>query len=202
LNYYFCILTATALTTEESTEITGLDEKAFEMLFKTYFRDFVFLAQRYVKDLDTAREIAQEAFVSLWEKRGSIDPGGKVKSYLATSVHNRSLNHLRNNRKFDQNLLVLEQLSGIPDAPAGSRSEEEMEAVISACIDELPEKCREIFILNRFENLKYREIADKLGISVKTVEAQMSKAIQHMRSRLPEKLAAFLFAALYSGMIQ
>lgn len=190
------------MTKEDSITTTGLDEKAFELLFKTYFRDFVFLAQRYVKDLDTAREITQEAFVNLWEKRDNIEPGGKVKSYLATAVHNRSLNHLRNNRKFDQNLLVLEQLSGIADTPTGSRTEEEVEAVISACIDELPEKCREIFILNRIENLKYREIAEKLGISVKTVEAQMSKAIQHMRSRLPEKLAVFLLAAFFSAMIR
>lgn len=176
-----------------------LDKALFEKLFKEHFKDMVFYAQKYVKDLDSAREIAQEAFIALWERREQIDVSKTVKSYLGSIVHNRSLNYLRENKKFDRNLLAVEHLSDRFVEISDRMSAEETETKIYAAIDELPEKCREIFKMSRFEHLKYQEIADKLGISVKTVEAQMSKALQHMKARLAEYLMLLLILWI-SGM--
>jgi RNA polymerase sigma-70 factor (ECF subfamily) len=148
-----------------------------------------FFAQKYVKDSETAREITQAAFINLWEKRETINMDRPVKSYLAMVIHNKCTNYLRDNRKFDQNILNIENLLEVPEYDgADSMVESELKARIDSSIAELPEKCREIFVMNRYENLKYQEIADKLQISVKTVETQMSKALQHMRVRLAEYL--------------
>jgi len=142
-----------------------------------------------VKDFETAKEIVQEAFVSLWEKRETIDMDRQVKSYLSMIIHNKCTNYLRDNRKFDQYILTVENLVDVPEYEGSdSLVEEELKIKIESAISELPEKCREIFVMNRYENLKYQEIADKLQISVKTVETQLSKALQLMRIRLAEYL--------------
>ena len=152
-----------------------------------------FFAQKYVKDLETAKEIAQDAFISLWEKRETIDMSRPVKSYLTMVIHNKCTNYLRDNRKFDPYILNIENLLEVPQYDgADSMVENELQLKIDLSIAELPERCREIFVLNRYENLKYQEIADKLQISVKTVETQMSKALQHMRIRLAEFISMFL----------
>jgi RNA polymerase sigma-70 factor, ECF subfamily len=146
-----------------------------------------------VKDFETAKEIVQDAFISMWVKRETIDMQRPVKSYLTMVIHNKCTNYLRNNRKFDQYILDTENLLDVPEYESSdSLVADELKIKIDSAISELPEKCREIFVLNRYENLKYQEIADKLQISVKTVETQMSKALQHMRIRLSEFISVFL----------
>jgi RNA polymerase sigma-70 factor, ECF subfamily len=158
-----------------------------------------YFAQKYVKNFEAAKEIVQDAFLGLWEKRETIDLNRPVKSYLTTSIFNRCQNYLRDNQKFSSDLLGIENLLEQPDMLTPDfLVEAELETAIKAAIDQLPEKCREIFLLNRFENLKYQEIADKLGISQKTVEAQMSKALQHMRVKLSE----YLFIGLMIGILE
>lgn len=152
-----------------------------------------FFAQKYVKDFETSKEIVQDAFLRLWEKRETIDMSRPVKSYLTMVIHNKCTNHLRDNRKFDHYILDIENLLEVPEYDgADILVEEELKLKIDLSIAELPEKCREIFVLSRYENLKYQEIADKLQISVKTVETQMSKALHHMRIRLAEFISVFL----------
>jgi RNA polymerase sigma-70 factor, ECF subfamily len=109
----------------------------------------------------------------------------KVKSYLITSVKNKCLNYIRNNKKFIEDIADIENYD-IEFEENDKLIEEELTNKIEAAIAELPEKCREIFIMSRYENFKYQEIADKLEISVKTVETQMSKALQHMRNKLSD----------------
>jgi len=167
----------------------NLDKATFERLFKEEFKGLVLFAIQYVKDYEAAREIVQETFVTLWSKRDQIDLSKAVKTYLTTSVKNRSLNFLRDNKKFDSNLLIHEDLYPTPVYQQSDQLvETELKDRITKAIDELPDRCREVFLLNRNEHLKYQEIADKLDISVKTVETQMSKALQHMRVRLREYL--------------
>ena len=163
----------------------GLSRSRFEALFRGEYKGMLLFAIRYVKDQEAAKEIVQEAFIGLWEKRESIDPEGPVKSYLSTSVRNRCLNYLRDNKRFDGTLLRLERL--YPDPPSEDSSAMELKelgASIREAIAELPEKCREVFELNRFEQMKYQQIADHLQISIKTVETQMSKALAHLRGRI------------------
>jgi RNA polymerase sigma-70 factor, ECF subfamily len=180
--------------------ISVLDEKSFELLFKEHFKEMVYFAQRYVKDLDTAKEMVTDTFVSLWEKRESIDLSKPVRSWITTTIHNKSLNYLRDNKKFDKNILAVEHLDQEPDRLHDQMVSEETSAFVHKTIDELPEKCREIFVMNRFDGLKYQEIADKLGISVKTVETQMSKALQHMRTKLLPYLKVLLLAVLVNSI--
>ena len=150
-----------------------------------------------MKDVETAREIVQEAFINLWEKRDSIDSSKPVKSYLASTVYNRSLNYIRDNKKFDRDILSYENL--FPEAPYEQTDRlitAELDKKIKDAINELPEKCREVFVMSRFQNLKYQEIADKLQISVKTVEAQMSKALAFMREKLVDYITILLIILL------
>ena len=170
------------------------------MLFRSHFTGLCYFAQKYVKDFETAKEIVQDAYISMWEKRETIDMERAVKSYLTMVIHNKCTNHLRDNRKFDKNILDIENLPDVPEYESSdSLVADELKISIDSAINELPEKCREIFVLNRYENLKYQEIADKLQISVKTVESQMSKALQHMRVRLAEYVTVFV--ALVIGLL-
>jgi len=174
-----------------------LDKASFERLFRDEFKGLVFFAVQYVKDYEAAREIVQEAFIGLWNQRERIDPSRQVKSYLSTTVRNRSLNYLRDHKKFDTRLLTQENLYPLASYEQPDRLvEKELQEKIGQAVGELPEKCREIFLLSREEYLKYQEIADRLQISVKTVETQMSKALQHLRSRLREYLVILLLVWL------
>ena len=171
----------------------ALDENTLKALFGDHFVGLCHFAAGYVKDDEVAREIVQDAFVNLWEKRSTIDLSKPVKGYLSTTVRNRCLNYLRDHKKFSKDLLALENLT--TDAvydQADRLVEADIRDQIARAIDELPGKCREVFHFSRYEHLKYQEIADKLGISVKTVETQMSKALQHMRLRLAEYLPVIL----------
>lgn len=174
--------------------VRSLDEPTFEALFRAHFKEMTLFAITLVKEEEAAREIVQEAFVNLWEKRSSIDLSRPVKSYLSTSVRNRCINYLRDHRKFSRDLLAIEEGAAqkVYDQ-ADKLVESEIREKIAAAVLELPEKCREVFLLSRHEQLRYQEIADKLGISVKTVETQMSKALQHLRIRLGEYLTALMF---------
>lgn len=160
-----------------------------ESLFRENYTGLCRFAFGYVKDEEAAKEIVQEAFVSLWEKRHSIDPSKQVRTYLSTTVRNRCLNYLRDNRKFSGRMLELENH---PHEPAFHQPDKLVEAEIreriERALDTLPEKCREVFHLSRNRQMKYYQIADHLQISVKTVETQMSKALQHMRLHLSEYL--------------
>jgi len=189
------------LNHETPNIIKKLDEATFELLFKSNFKSLCWFAVKYVKDLDTAKEIVQDAFISLWEKKESIDLSKPVKSYLSTMIYNRSLNYLRDNKKFNKDILSFENIS--PDATYHQTDkliETEISNKINSAIEELPEKCREIFKLSSYEHLKYQQIADKLQISVKTVEAQMSKALQHMRIKLVDYITIMIiFYSLFKN---
>jgi len=176
----------------------NLDRSAFEQLFRKEFKGLVLFAIQYVKEYEAAREIVQEAFIGLWNQRERIDVSRPVKTYLSTTVRNRSLNYLRDQKKFDTRLLTQENLYPLASYEQADRLvEKELQDRIQSAIAELPEKCREVFLLSRNEHLKYQAISDQLQISVKTVETQMSKALQHLRVRLREFLVAILLV-LYS----
>jgi RNA polymerase sigma-70 factor (ECF subfamily) len=175
-----------------------ITDKAFEQLFKDNLHSLTLLSLKYVKDLDTAREIVQESFVSLWEKRENLDPERSIPAYIKTMVHNRSLNYLRNNRRLESFGDVLEIHLNLDDNDKNDSLEtSELRVRIEDAINALPEKCREIFLLSRNENLKYAEIAERLSISVKTVETQMSRALLHFR----KQLKVYLLSLFYGFML-
>lgn len=145
---------------------------------------------KYTKDLDDSKGLAHEVFVTVWEKFGSLPTDTNYKSYLYTAVRNRCLNYLRDKKKN----VTLENVPEHEFTEENTSMEtEELEKEIELGIALLPDKCRMVFELNRIEGLKYAQIADKMGISIKTVEAQMSKALSVLRTHLREFIAVIFF---------
>jgi RNA polymerase sigma-70 factor (ECF subfamily) len=173
-----------AVETVWTREIAEGNKGSFEKLFNNYCQSLINFSRRYVLDRQVAENIVQEIFVRIWTNRSSLDPAKNIKSYLYTSVKNESLKYLRH--------LDVEQRSAeklIPSVPHDNRPDmsvdaKELEIKIQKAVYDLPEKCREIFTMNRFENLKYSEIAEILNISVKTVETQMGRALKKLRENL------------------
>ena len=170
-----------------------MDSSAFEELFRTYFPPLMAFARKILVDEDDAREVVQKVFISLWEKRERVDLTSSFKPYLFTSVHNRSLNVIRDRKKFSEE--EIPDMAGDWDVSAQIETME-LEQKIREVIDSLPERCRQIFELNRFDGLKYSEIASQLNISVKTVENQMSKALKILREKLAKYMMLLLWLVL------
>ncbi|MDD3878233.1 MAG: RNA polymerase sigma-70 factor [Bacteroidales bacterium] len=162
-----------------------VDEALIEGLFRKYFSSLCIFARQYVYDNDKVRDIVHDVFINIWEKGELYDSDSMVKGYLFTSVKNRCFNYIRDNKK---NLTDLDAISFSLSSNNNENKIEfvELKSIIDEAISSLPEKCREVFLLSRNDMLKYQEIADKLEISVKTVEAQMSKALKILREKLSD----------------
>jgi len=184
------------MTIEKRLNPTGsMNKHSFEQLFREYFTPLISFAKKILVDEDDAREVVHMVFINLWEKREEIDLSRSLKSYLFTSVHNRSLNVIRDRKKFSSE--EVPDIAGEWDVSAQIESME-LEEKIREAIDALPEKCRQIFELNRFDGLKYSEIAEQLEISVKTVENQMSKALKILREKLLKYMTILLWLIMHS----
>ncbi len=184
------------MTIEKRLDAAGrMDQREFEELFRNYFAPLMAFSRRILGDEEDAREVVHQVFINLWEKRSKLDLSTSLKSYLFTSVNNRSLNVIRDRRKFSSE--EVPERAGEWDVSAQMEAME-LEEKIRAAIDTLPERCREIFELNRFEGLKYSEIATQLDISVKTVENQMTKALKLLREQLGKYLSILLWLLLFT----
>ncbi len=166
-------------------------------MFRTYYPPLCAFAKKYISDVDEVKDIVHQVFVSLWQRRDEVDAGTSLKSYLFTGVHNRCLNYIRDRKKIvkfntPQDVGELREYLQSHDH---LESEETMSR-INRALDELPEKSREIFMMNRFDNLKYREIAERLNISVKTVETQMSRALKTLREKLSDLIMGLIIFLL------
>ena len=145
---------------------------------------------KYVGDIEEAKNLVHEVFISLWEKFESLPADTNYRSYLYTSVRNRSLNFIRDRKQQFSIESVSEQSNAIE---SDALEVKELETEIELAINSLPEKCRMVFEMSRYEELKYAEIANKMGISVKTVEAQMTKALGILRKALTNFLTLLFF---------
>ncbi len=169
------------------------NESAFEMIFRAYYQSLCRYAYSFLEDKEEAEEVVQSAFITVWEKRKTLDIQTSLKSYLYKMVRNASLNVIKHEKIKQQH--VAHELA-VTDATYESVSQKvyasELESKITEAIKVLPEQCRLVFQLSRFEELKYQEIADQLQISVKTVENHMGKALKIMREQLKEYLPLLL----------
>lgn len=171
---------------------------AFEAVFRQYFKPLCFYALKYVKDLDTAKEVVHEVYINLWIKKEEVDLRLPVKPYLFTAVHNRCLNVIRDKAKFHpKDATDIPQIRHIHESEFTEIEKNELEIHVNVAVSELPERCSEVFLMSRMQGMKYREIAEKLGISEKAVEAQMTKALRILRERLKGYLPGILLAILY-----
>ena len=177
------------------------EESAYEMLFKEYYRILVIFASRYLHDIESSKELVQELFVSIYEKRNKIEINSSLKSYLFRSVHNRAINQLSSQKTKNK---YAEHFSRTALRSENSIENEmnktELEHAIFRAIGDLPPKCRDIFKLNRFEGLSNSEIAEKLQISKRTVETQISKALKILRVKLEPYTAAGIFVLIANAI--
>ena len=173
-----------------------MDLSAYEALFKMHYAPLARAAFRIVNDPDVAEDLVQDIFFKLWEKKDTLNITISLKSYLYQSTINHSLNYLKKVKRSDARESFFET----------SRSEEsnnsesyvalkETARQVDLAVNSLPDACRTVFILSRYEHLSYREIAQQLEISVKTVENHMVKALKHLRKCLGA-LIFFIFLSL------
>ena len=167
-------------------------EKAFEWLFRRYFSELCQVVYRVAHDEHLAQDLVQEVLYELWRKREKLTISISLRAYLKRAVLNRTLNHLRDNRQWSSEERMPEIAVEESD-PVDMLRSEELQKLVDAAIDELPEKCRMVFVLSRYEELSYRDIATELGIAEKTVENQVSKALKYLRLRLLPYLKSGIF---------
>jgi RNA polymerase sigma-70 factor (ECF subfamily) len=160
------------------------DKGAYEMVFREYYRPMTAYAFRFLNDLSESESIVQEVFLRLWQKRREIMITSSLQNYLFRSVKNQCINQIYHNKiKTEYQAMVInneEDRSEYSEFFLEFGLKRRIEAAIAA----LPEKRQEIFRLARVDGLKYREIADRLEISVKTVETQMTLALKQLRESL------------------
>lgn len=179
-------------------KIKKSDVKAFETLFHFYYGYLCLYAQKIIKNEAASEEIVQDFFVKLWEKREQLTIETSVKNYIFRSVKNLCLNFIQHNKTKENYVRLIISESENSTSFEENFPEIDLVGKIEESIQMLPEKRREIFRLSREEGLKYREIAKKLNISVKTVETQMSLAIKSLRDNLSKYKTFFTFF-LYIG---
>lgn len=157
--------------------------RGIELIFKKYYEPMCLTAIRITKERSKAEDIVQEVFYELFKKSDSLEITS-LSSYLKRAVHNRALNKIKKNKEiFDSDDINIELGDKSPDSQE-ILEYKELSDYLNDVIDNLPEKCRVVFILNRFEELSYKEVAVKLDISVKTVENQISKALRILRKEM------------------
>jgi RNA polymerase sigma-70 factor (ECF subfamily) len=173
------------------------DETGFEHVFKHHFKNLYRYALTILQDHDQAEDIVQNIFYKLWDKIDALHFPDSLASYLYKAVYNESLNHLKHKkvRRTYQTYIT----STTKDQTEGAHRKvmfSELERRLHAAINDLPEQCRTIFQMSRFEELRYLDIAHRLNISVKTVENQMGKALKQLRVKLVDYLPLFLLILL------
>ena len=174
--------TASGLT----EKISQGDKLSFTDAFTSYYPGLCYYAEKLVHDHDESHSLVQQVFVDLWIKREKLIIEQSLKAYLYSAVRNNALDFLKHKAVETKYLREVQPLTSSDDT--NLIEEAELNSRINAAIEALPKKCREIFLLCRFNDLQYNEIAVKLGISVKTVEMQMGIALKKLRIKLSDLL--------------
>jgi RNA polymerase sigma-70 factor, ECF subfamily len=162
------------------------DENAFKYFFETYYDDLCNFVNSYVRDETLSEDIVQNIYIYLWEKKNYLSPDCSIKSYLYAASKNKSLNHLRNEKNKNR---ILSDLFSQTKLESQNKSDlfleyEDLKKIVLSAINYLPTRCKVIYQLSRNEGLSNKEIAERLGISIKTVENQMSIAMRKIRDYL------------------
>jgi RNA polymerase sigma-70 factor (ECF subfamily) len=173
------------------SDLRSGDESALRSIFDRHYALLLNDIYRLIPDVSTCEDLAQELFVELWNRRGTLEIHSSLRAYLRRAAVNKALNHIKSNRmaSWDDE----SELAELPDESATDiqhqSDQERLEQDLHAAIENLPEKCRVVFNLSRFEQLTHKEIAEQLGISVKTIENQITKALKILRETLIQRTA-------------
>jgi len=173
------------------TEITGRirngDKGQFELLFRSSYVSLVRYAKTLIKDHDTAEEIVQDLFFRLWQDREKLNIESSLNGYLFRSVHNKCLHYIEHLRVVERHAEeIAYQQTDTQESPSDILNYKELQEKIAKILERLPDRCGKIFTMSRFEGLKYNEIAEKLSVSIKTVEANMGRALKEFRKELTQ----------------
>ena len=172
--------------------LTQGDETAVDAIFRRYYASLCLTANRVLRDTAKAEDLVQDVFFELWRKRGNLQIHSSLRAYLKRATMNKALNHIRDEKIKSSGE---EPLWLMKSAQVGAQRQleaSELKRQIDRAIDQLPERCRLIFCLSRFEEMSYQQIADELDISIKTVENQIAKALRLLREKLGTHLSWIL----------
>ena len=173
------------------TEIIGRIRKGdigqFESLFRSSYVSLVKYAKKLIKDQDMAEEMVQDLFFRLWQDREKIKIESSLNGYLFRAVHNKCLHYIEHLKVVERHAQEMTSKTyESQEDPSDMLQYKELQSRVARILEQLPDRCGKIFMMNRFEGLKYSEIADKLSISIKTVESNMGKALKEFRKALAE----------------
>ena len=168
--------------------------KAFEILYKSYYPSLCLYSYGLIQDEELVKEIVNDVFLKVWDKRREIDIQYGVKPYLFRCVHNACLDHMRlkKNIRHYQMIGISDEIRELTDPDEEYIFKQialkRLEKDVTASVEKLPDRCKEIFILSRYELLSYTEISERLNISVNTVKTQISRALDSLRVSLKKYL--------------
>jgi RNA polymerase sigma-70 factor (family 1) len=177
----------------KETDQTGLeywdkirqgDTTAFSYIFQKYYQSLYQFAGRFVKDAQTAENIVQDVFVKLWINRKNCLITSSLKSYLYAATRNTALNYLKSNKKQLSTEDLMNDWRDTTANPEEQIIENEIIDRVHKAIEKLPEKCRYIYLMKRYDDLKYHEIAEILDVSINTVKTQMKRALKSLVANL------------------
>ena len=168
----------------------------YKALFRKYYPNLLFYATRLVGE-EEAEDVVQDVFVELWKRRDSMEIGEQIQAFLYRAVYTRSLNVLKHRNIETGYIAIVEEINQKrvefyqPDNNEVIRRIEDRE-LRKEIYDELPDKCKEVFKLSYLHDMKNREIADAMGVSLRTIEAHMYKALKYLRGRLDHLIFLFI----------
>ena len=173
---------------EENTDDKGLlenirkgNKSAFRTLFNQYYQLLLATAINLLKDVNLAKDVVQEVFFEMWKKREALVIQSSLSGYLKRAVINRSINQIRSRKKMVSED-HLQQLHNNQSSITEELETEHLNEVLQKALDGLPERCRLVFVMRRMEDMSHKEIAEKLNISTKTVENQITKALKSLKT--------------------
>lgn len=159
-------------------------ESTYEQLFKEFYQPLSVFACNYLEDLEAGKEVVQELFVHLYEKRKTLVITSSLKSYLYQSVRNRCLNHIKHQQVKQAHQDHMKTQFETADSLEDIIRESELEHLIFKVVEQLPPQCRKIFTMSRVNGLSNGEIAEQLELSKRTVETQISNALKVLREKI------------------
>ena len=187
------------LENDSATSLRNGNVVVFETLFRDYYERLCNYANTMLNDMDEAEEMVQGTFLTLWEKRANVVIHTSMKSYLYRAVHNNCLNRIKHESVRRDHINEYRYIGQVAEYDSHSVLTDELERQINEAIAGMPPQCQKVFMLSRFENLTYAEIAEHLGLSIKTVDHHMLKALKILREKLKDYLPLLFWLMLFKN---
>jgi len=163
------------------------DERGMQLIFERYYKYLVVTAYNIQDDDNRAKDIAQDVLFEFWKKRESLEITTSLKAYLRRAVLNKSIDEIRSRKRLVFDDKIMEQQMDTAEATTNvSLEQQDLKHLITSAIESLPERCKLVFRLSRFEDMSHKEIAAQLNISTKTIENQITKALKQIRAQLAQ----------------